>query len=173
VPKVGWIHGRIALRAPSPRGLRSAPDVRRAPRRKPRMPSQRRSSGDAKTWSSGGVGPVSADGMREPLRHHGGDAIPSRRTISRMLKRQAKEGTAHGFPSSVCDDGSCQRWEQGKRYGPCLHSQGWKVMGEAELRVNQSRQTALDEGTLSPEQEGKKICRQGLDNSGNIEALKY
>ena len=42
-------------------------------------------------------------------------------------------------------------------------------MGEAELRANQSRQTALDEGTPSPEQEGEKICRQGLDNSGNIE----
>src|SRR6516162_2068913 len=38
-----------------------------------------------------------------------------------------------------------------------------------ELRANQSRQTALDEGTPSPEQEGEKICRQGLDNSGNIE----
>ena len=44
-------------------------------------------------------------------------------------------------------------------------------MGEAELRANQSRPTALDEGTPSPEQEGEKICRQGLDNSGNIEAL--
>jgi hypothetical protein len=44
-------------------------------------------------------------------------------------------------------------------------------MGEAELRANQSRQTALDEGTPSPEQEGEKIGRQGLDNSGNIEAL--
>ena len=46
-------------------------------------------------------------------------------------------------------------------------------MGEAELRVNQSRQTALDEGTPSPEQEMEKICRQGLDNSGNIEALPF
>ena len=53
------------------------------------------------TLSSGGVGPVSADGMREHLRQHGGDAIPSRRTIYRMLKRQAKEVTAHDFPSSV------------------------------------------------------------------------
>src|SRR5262245_20380341 len=44
-------------------------------------------------------------------------------------------------------------------------------MGEAELRANQSRQTALDEGTPSPEQVREKICRQGLDNSGNIEAL--
>jgi hypothetical protein len=43
-------------------------------------------------------------------------------------------------------------------------------MGEAELRVNQSHQTALDEGTPSPEQGGEKI-RQRLDNSGNIEAL--
>jgi hypothetical protein len=51
------------------------------------------------TLSSGGVGPVSADGMREPLRQYGGDSIPSRRTIYRMLKRQAKEGTAHDFPS--------------------------------------------------------------------------
>jgi len=32
-------------------------------------------------------------------------------------------------------------------------------MGEAELRVNQSRQTALDEGTPSPAQEGKKSDR--------------
>ena len=44
-------------------------------------------------------------------------------------------------------------------------------MSEAELRAIQSCQTALDEGTPSPEQEGEKICRQGLDNSGNIEAL--
>jgi hypothetical protein len=51
------------------------------------------------TLSSGGLGPVSADGMREHLRQHGGDAIPSRQTIYRMLKRQAKEVTAHGFPS--------------------------------------------------------------------------
>src|SRR5215471_5837508 len=49
------------------------------------------------TWSSGGLGPVRADGMREHLRHHSGDAIPSRRTIYRMLKRQAKEVTAHSF----------------------------------------------------------------------------
>jgi hypothetical protein len=45
-------------------------------------------------------------------------------------------------------------------------------MGEAELRVNQSHQTALDEGTPSPEQGGEKI-RQRLDNSGNIEALPH
>jgi Homeodomain-like domain len=51
------------------------------------------------TLSSGGLGPVSADGIREHLRQHGGDSIPSRRTIYRILKRQAKEGTAHGFPS--------------------------------------------------------------------------
>jgi hypothetical protein len=36
------------MRAPSPSGLRSAPDVRRAPRRKHRMPSQRQSSGYAR-----------------------------------------------------------------------------------------------------------------------------
>jgi hypothetical protein len=53
------------------------------------------------TLSSGGLGPVSADGIREHLRQHDGDSIPSRRTIYRILKRQAKEGTAHGFPSSV------------------------------------------------------------------------
>ena len=53
------------------------------------------------TLSSGGLGPVSAAGMRAHLRQHSGDAIPSRRTIYRMLKRQAKEVTAHSFPSSV------------------------------------------------------------------------
>jgi hypothetical protein len=51
------------------------------------------------TLSSSGLGPVSADGIREHLRQHGGDAIPSRQTIYRVLKRQAKEGTAHDFPS--------------------------------------------------------------------------
>ena len=53
------------------------------------------------TLPSGGVGPVSADGIREHLRQHSGDSIPSRRTIYRLLKRQAKEGTAHDLPSSV------------------------------------------------------------------------
>jgi Homeodomain-like domain len=53
------------------------------------------------TLSSGGLGSVSADGIREHLRQHGGDSIPSRRTISPMLKRQAKEVPAHGFPSSI------------------------------------------------------------------------
>ena len=48
MPKVGCIHGSIARRAPSPRGLRSAPDVRRAPRRKHRLSSQRKSSSDVK-----------------------------------------------------------------------------------------------------------------------------
>ena len=51
------------------------------------------------TLSSSGLGPVRADGMREHLRQHGGDALPLRRPISRILKRQAKEGTAHDFPS--------------------------------------------------------------------------
>ena len=51
------------------------------------------------TLSSGGLGPVSADGIREHLRQHGGDSIPSRRTIYRILKRQAKEVTTHSFPS--------------------------------------------------------------------------
>ena len=55
----------------------------------------------SQTLSSDGLGPVSADGIREYLRQHNGDAIPSRRTISRMLKRQAKEVTAHGFPSYI------------------------------------------------------------------------
>ena len=34
-------------------------------------------------------------------------------------------------------------------------------MGEAELRVNQSRKTALDEGTPSPEQEGEQNMPTG------------
>jgi Homeodomain-like domain len=49
--------------------------------------------------SSGGLGPVSADGIREHLRRHGGDSILSRRTIYRILKRQAKEVNARSFPS--------------------------------------------------------------------------
>ncbi len=51
--------------------------------------------------SPDGSGPVSADGIRDHLRQHGGDRVPSRRTIYRILQRQAKEVNAHGFPSSV------------------------------------------------------------------------
>jgi hypothetical protein len=53
------------------------------------------------TLSPHGSGPVSADGIRDHLRQHGGDSIPSRRTIYRILKRQAKEVNARSVPSSV------------------------------------------------------------------------
>jgi hypothetical protein len=45
--------------------------------------------------SSGGSGPVSADVIRDHLRQQGGDALPSRRTIYRILNRQAKEVRSH------------------------------------------------------------------------------
>jgi hypothetical protein len=48
-----------------------------------------------------GSGPVSVDGIRDHLRQHGSESIPSRRTIYRILKRQAKEVNARSFPSSV------------------------------------------------------------------------
>jgi hypothetical protein len=38
-----------------------------------------------------------------------------------------------------------------------------------DLGVNQSRQTALDEVMPRSENAGEKICKKGLDNSGNIE----
>lgn len=53
------------------------------------------------TLSPDGSGPVSADRIRDHLRQHGGDSIPSRRTIYRILQRQAKEVNANSFPSSV------------------------------------------------------------------------
>jgi hypothetical protein len=53
------------------------------------------------TLSPDGSGSLSADGIRDHLRQHGGDSIPSRRTIYRILKRQAKEVNARSFPSSV------------------------------------------------------------------------
>ncbi len=43
------------------------------------------------TLSRDGSGPVSADGIRDHLRQHGRESVPSRRTIYRILKRQAKE----------------------------------------------------------------------------------
>jgi hypothetical protein len=45
-----------------------------------------------------GAGTVSADAIRDHLRQHGVHAIPSRRTIYRMLNRQAKEVNAHSAP---------------------------------------------------------------------------
>ena len=53
------------------------------------------------TLSPDGSGSVSADVIRDHLRQHGGDRVPSRRTIYRILKRQAKEVNARSFPSSV------------------------------------------------------------------------
>ena len=40
-----------------------------------------------------------------------------------------------------------------------------------DLGVNQSRQTALDEVMPRAENAGEKICKKGLDNSGNIEGI--
>ena len=53
------------------------------------------------TLSPDGSGSVSADVIRDHLRQHGGDRVPSRRTIYRILKRQAQEVNARSFPSSV------------------------------------------------------------------------
>ena len=44
-------------------------------------------------------GTVSADVIRDHLRQHGGDWIPSRRTIYRILIRQAKEVNTHASSS--------------------------------------------------------------------------
>jgi transposase-like protein len=47
------------------------------------------------TLSSDGSGTVSADVIREPLRQHRVEPMPSPRTIYRILKRQAQEVTSH------------------------------------------------------------------------------
>jgi hypothetical protein len=44
----------------------------------------------------------------------------------------------------------------------------WVARG---LGVNRSRKTALDEVMLRSESAGEKICKKGLDNSGNIEGI--
>jgi hypothetical protein len=75
------------MRAPSPSGLRSAPDVRKSTPTKTLDALAAAIVRLRQTLSSDGLGPVSADGMREHLRQHRGDAIPSRRTIYRILKR--------------------------------------------------------------------------------------
>jgi Homeodomain-like domain len=49
--------------------------------------------------SPDGSGPVSAEVIRDYLRQHGRESIPSRRTIYRILKRQAKEVNAEPFSS--------------------------------------------------------------------------
>lgn len=51
------------------------------------------------TLSPDGSGRVSADVIRDHLHQHGVEAIPSRRTIYRILSRQAKEVNANSFRS--------------------------------------------------------------------------
>src|SRR5262245_21663449 len=46
------------------------------------------------TLSPDGLGPVSPDVIRDHLRQHGAERVPSRRTIYRILSRQAKEVNA-------------------------------------------------------------------------------
>lgn len=76
----------------------SDPDwVQERSRRPQRSPTQTPEALEAEivrlrqTLSPEGSGVVSADVIRDHLRHHSGDSIPSRRTIYRILKRQAKE----------------------------------------------------------------------------------
>jgi transposase-like protein len=51
------------------------------------------------TLSLDGSGTVSADMIRDHLRQHRVEPMPSRRTIYRILKRQAQEVTSHACPS--------------------------------------------------------------------------
>ena len=51
------------------------------------------------TLSPDGLGTVSAGVMRDHLRPHSAKSMPSRRTIYRILKRQAKEVNSHAFTS--------------------------------------------------------------------------
>ena len=46
-----------------------------------------------------GSGTVSADVIRDHLRQRRVESLPSRRTIYRILNRQAKEVNSHSFPS--------------------------------------------------------------------------
>ena len=48
---------------------------------------------------------------------------------------------------------------------------GARTWVRRDLGVNQSRQTALDEVMPRAENAGEKICKKGLDNSGNIEGI--
>jgi hypothetical protein len=49
------------------------------------------------TLSPDGLSPVSPDVIRDHLRQHGAERVPSRRTIYRILSRQAKEVIADSF----------------------------------------------------------------------------
>ena len=51
------------------------------------------------TLSPDGLGPVNPDVIRDHLRQHGAERVPSRRTIYRILSRQAKEVNANSFRS--------------------------------------------------------------------------
>jgi len=51
------------------------------------------------TLSPDGLAPVSPDVIRDHLRQHGAERVPSRRTIYRILSRQAKEVNANSVRS--------------------------------------------------------------------------
>jgi hypothetical protein len=95
VQKVGCISGRSAISAPSPRGCRSTLDVLGPPPTKTPDALEAKIVRLRQALSPDGSGPVSAAVIRDHLRQHGGDVLPSRRTIYRILNRQAKEVNSH------------------------------------------------------------------------------
>jgi transposase-like protein len=65
------------------------------------------------TLSADGTTPVSARVIQEHLRLHLGAALPARRTIYRILKRQSKQGAAHAIASSRVGTLACRvgQWQ--------------------------------------------------------------
>ena len=55
----------------------------------------------SRTLSPDSSGTRRANAMRDHLRQHGAESMPSRRTISRMLKRQAQEVNCPAFALSI------------------------------------------------------------------------
>jgi hypothetical protein len=103
------------------------------------------------TLSPDGLGPVSPNVMRDDRRQHGAARVPSRRTISRILSRQAKESNANSVRSYVsgclshrsrgtlCTSSACL-WTCPRR----------KALKTRALGIKGRRKMALGEGGLRP-----------------------
>jgi hypothetical protein len=109
------------------------------------------------TLSPDGLGTVSAGVIRDHLRPHGAKSIPSRRTIYRILKRQAKEVNSPAVTSQV--SGYLWHLRSGEISTTIDRVQtrtGGRSLEMRGLGATGSRQTKRGDGTQHPENAGKK-----------------
>ena len=113
------------------------------------------------TLAPDGSGTVSAGVIRDHLRQHSVESLPSPRTIYRLLNRQAQEVNAHACPSYVS---SCLAHLSRGQMATGLASVGARTDGKAlETRGRGTKEVARPlwaRCSITQRMRGRKICKR-------------